>query len=93
MELLQALYKELQDVAIQERAPGMEGRFMHMILTPRESVVQAHAAAVAASAAAAPGAQAPPAQTAPAPPAQAAPAHAPPTPQAPQPARAVREGA
>lgn len=36
MELLQGLYKELQDVAIQERAPGMEGRFMHMILAPRE---------------------------------------------------------
>lgn len=41
MELLERLYQELAAMAIQERAPRLEGRFMHMILAPRESAVQA----------------------------------------------------
>jgi len=34
--LLERLAQELQVLAISERAPRMEGRFMHMILAPRE---------------------------------------------------------
>ena len=41
MELLERLFQELQAFAIQERAPRMEGRFMHMILAPREVVAAA----------------------------------------------------
>lgn len=37
--LLQRLNEELSAMCIQERAPRMEGRFMHMILAPKESAV------------------------------------------------------
>jgi translation initiation factor IF-3 len=36
MGLLERLHQELVALAIQERAPRLEGRFMHMILAPRE---------------------------------------------------------
>ncbi len=44
MELLERLFQELQTFCQQERAPKMEGRFMHMILTPREGQVPQPAA-------------------------------------------------
>ena len=40
MGLLERLHQEVTLLAIQERAPRMEGRFMHMILAPREVQVQ-----------------------------------------------------
>lgn len=40
MGLLERLHQEVTALAIQERAPRMEGRFMHMILAPREVQVQ-----------------------------------------------------
>jgi translation initiation factor IF-3 len=45
MGLLERLYQELQALATQERAPRMEGRFMHMILAPREAKTEAPAPA------------------------------------------------
>jgi translation initiation factor IF-3 len=42
--LLERLHQELTQLAVQERAPRMEGRFMHMILAPRENVLLAMAA-------------------------------------------------
>lgn len=47
MGLLERLHQELTALAIQERAPRMEGRFMHMILTPREVQVQGASSATA----------------------------------------------
>lgn len=41
MGLLERLYQELGGFAVQERAPRMEGRFMHMILAPKEVRVEA----------------------------------------------------
>lgn len=41
MGLLERLHQEVAAIAIQERAPRMEGRFMHMILAPREQIQQA----------------------------------------------------
>jgi len=45
MSLLERLGQELQPYCLLERAPRMEGRFMHMILTPREVQQQAAPAA------------------------------------------------
>lgn len=47
MGLLERLYQELAGFAVQERAPRMEGRFMHMILAPKEVRAEAAPAAPA----------------------------------------------
>lgn len=69
MGLLERLFQELAGFAVQERAPRMEGRFMHMILAPREAARTEAAPAPQAAAAppprprpAASGQQAPAAQ-------------------------------
>lgn len=51
--LLERMGQDLLELAILERPPRMEGRFMHMILAPRESVVVAAAERAAADRAAA----------------------------------------
>jgi len=43
MGLLERLAAELQALCITERPPRMEGRFMHMILAPREVLIAAAA--------------------------------------------------
>lgn len=72
MGLLERLHQELTALAIQERAPRMEGRFMHMILTPREQQQQQAREGQQPPAASATGAAAPKAARPVAPPAQQA---------------------
>lgn len=73
MGLLQRLFEDLQSLCLQERIPRMEGRFMHMILTPKESVILAAAAREGAVAVEEGAAAAPPPRPAAPPPKPAAP--------------------